>query len=285
MDARSEWMRGAAAAGLAVALALALGLAGGCAQKAKTGDAKTEDAKTKAWREQRAKDLYAKEKWMREGQYVPVTPELRQKITQALDKFEALTSYRLGLYSQDGPVLTSIDGEFGGGNAHLVVQKTGQEYPWECFLIDDRFFAQEGSGLTDHGPNSRQQAERMYRPMYKEVRVAISQAMNGEVKDAGPMEYQKQPVRRYDFRVRVPVEGPNLLTATVDLDENLGLIRHVAVGQGTGSEASSQRFITLYRECQFERFGEEDPVRLPEGVKIKAFESQKDALENTLGLE
>lgn len=266
---------------LSVGMIAGMVLLGGCAKKV---DPK--EAARKARVEQMEKEQYAAEKWMREGQYVPVSAELRQKITQALDKYEAESSYRMGFYSQDGPVLVSMDGEVGGGNVHLVMQRSDQAYPWEGYLIGDRFYGQVAGGLVDHGPESRSEGEKLYLPVYKDFRISIGQAMNGEVKDVGMIPYAGGgSVHRYDFRVRVPEAEANLLTVTVDLDETLGLIRHMTLGRGIGSEASRQRYIKLYRECQFEKFGEVPPIQLPSGVPIKQPESGRDALEEKLGLD
>ncbi len=277
MDSRKVGVRVALAVGVIAGMALL----GGCAKKVEP-----KEAERKARLEKMEKEQYAAEKWMREGQYVPVPAEIRKKITQALDKYEALTSYRMGFYSQDGPVLVSMDGEVGDGNVHLIIQRSNEQYPWEGYLIGDRFYGQVAGGLVDHGPDSRAEGEKLYLPMYRDIRVSIGQSMNGEVKDVGEIPYAGGgSVHRYDFRVRVPDEQANLLTVTIDLDETLGLIRHLTLGQGFGSEASKQRFIKQYRECQFEKFGEVPPVQLPPRAQIKPPESGRDALDGTLGLE
>lgn len=253
-------------AGLAWVLSAGI-LVPGCAKKAQPVTQENPQlAKIRA-------DLKAKmanaDKWMVTGQFQAVNAGWQDKINQALDKFEALTAFEASLFSGDHANSVEIQAACNGENFHLSVRRNQETEPWEGFGIQDRFYSQKGNdALQDNGPASRAQGEKLFRPLLTDLRISIKQAMHGEMKDVGLVDFNGKKVHRYDCRTQVPGTTPEVLTAAVDLDEATGMLVHALVGNGSGSESSSARFAKQYRELALERTEGVAPIQLPQGITV-----------------
>jgi len=242
---------------LVVALAM---IGAACGKKEPAPQEQTQAAGQEAMRVQ--------DKWMTQGDYAPCTEAVRQQLIQAVDAVEVQPSYQIGLYSDDHANLAMFDGEICGQDAHFSFRRNNEENAWEFFVIGDRFYPQNGDGVIDNGPDSRAEGEKLYKPLFSDIRVSLKQALNGEMKDLGAADFNGTPVHKYDFRAVVPDQDAGVLTATLEIHEAKGVLVHAVIGQGIGSDASPRRFAKLYREIAVDKIGAVKPVKLPEGVTI-----------------
>jgi len=219
--------------------------------------------------------------WMREGEYAPCPADIRERIAKAINAVDSLKTYTLGLYQDERGDMLQFDGEVYDHDVHLSLRQGQQEVDQEFFLVKDRFYIQSDRGLQDHGPGSRATGEKLYLPLFKDTRVAMMQAMNGEYKDLGLTDYNGIAVRKYDFRGQEPDREAKVITATIEVDEARGVLTHAVVGNGTGSDSFRQRFAKRYREVVIADIDATEPVALPEGVPILKYEAPEDDLEQS----
>jgi hypothetical protein len=210
--------------------------------------------------------------WMTQGTYVSGKTEWQEKIIQAVEKTETLANYQIGLYSDSHAESLEFDGEMNQGDFHFHFNRNHREVPIEFFILQDRYYSQEGDSLLDNGPNSRSTGEKLFMPLLQEVRSAVKQAARGEIKDVGPVQYEKIPVHKYDLKIGLPGDPPQVLTATVEIDEARGLLLHAVVGSGVGSESAEKRFQKVYRELAFTKIGGIGNVALPGGVPVTPYQ-------------
>lgn len=215
--------------------------------------------------------------WMQGGRYWSDNIALQEKIRTAVDNFEKLKAYELGLYSDDYRTLLEYDGQVYGQDCYFQYHENKREPAWVFYVIKDRFYAlnTSGEGLVDYGPNSAEKGMNFYRPLLTDIRVAVKQALKGEIRDMGRVEYLNQTVHRYDTRVTLPDPQRTLLTATVDVDETRNVLIHAVVGQGTGSETSRARFEKGYQEIVVGKVDEVGPIALPEEAVIIPLEREE----------
>ena len=209
--------------------------------------------------------------WMTQGVFVAGKTEWQAKITQAVEKTEALTNFQMGLYSDAHGSSLEFDGELNQGNCHFYFNPNHKEFPIEFYILDDRYYTQEADGLADNGPKSRETGEKLFMPLLLEMRASIKQAAQGEIKDLGAAKFEEKPVHKYDCKIGLPGNPPEILAATVEIDEAQGLLLHAVVGNGVGTESSEKRFAKHYREVAFTKIGQVGNLGLPAGVTITPF--------------
>jgi len=209
--------------------------------------------------------------WMTQGVYVAGKTEWQEKIIRAVEKTETLTNYQMGLYSDTHNASLEFDGEINQGDSLFHFNRNHQEVPIEFLLLGDRLYSQEGEGLVDNGPKSRGTGEKLFLPLLSEVRSAIRQAAHGEIKDVGPSKFEEIPCHKYDLKIGLPGDAPEVLTVTVEIDEARGLMVHAVLGNGVGFESSKKRFQKGYRELAYTKIGGVGPVALPPNVPVTPF--------------
>ncbi|NTV53497.1 MAG: hypothetical protein HGA76_10880, partial [Candidatus Firestonebacteria bacterium] len=164
-----------------------------------------------------------------------------------------------------------FDGETNQGDYHFRFNHNRQEVPVEFFILGDRYYSQEGDGLLDNGPKSRGTGERLFMPLLSEVRAALRQLARGDIKDLGTAVYEGIPVHKYDLKLGLPGNPPEVLTATVEIDEARGVLLHALLGNGLGAESSEKRFVKYYRELAITKIGAVGSLSLPAGVPVTPF--------------